>query len=140
MTIVEGLTIFALIAGPVVAVYVTRWFDRSRAAKERQLDVFRELMRTRRGTLALSPDHVKALNLVEIEFYGSSSVLDAHRALLGHFYAADGALASTIQNGLSSIPPFLANYSPQWPLSLAMDALNSLTFSAAAMLQPCGNR
>jgi hypothetical protein len=86
---VEGLTIFALIAGPVASVLITRWFDRSRAAKDRQLDVFRELMRTRRGTLALSPDHVKALNLVEIEFYGSKFVLDAHRALIGHFAAAD---------------------------------------------------
>jgi hypothetical protein len=66
MTLVEGLTIFALIVGPVAAVCITRWLDQARVVKDRQLDVFRALMRTRKA--AQSPDHVNALNLVEIDF------------------------------------------------------------------------
>jgi hypothetical protein len=83
MTIVEGLTIFALIAGPIVAVLITRWFDQSRVIKDRQLDVFRALMRTRKA--ALSPDHVNALNLVEIDFYGSKPVPATYKELIRHF-------------------------------------------------------
>jgi hypothetical protein len=41
------------------------------------------LMRTRKA--ALSPDHVNALNLVEIDFYGSKSVRAAHSELIRHF-------------------------------------------------------
>lgn len=68
----EILTLIALIAGPVVAVLIARNMDTRRAKHERRMDVFRTLMRTRRTTL--SPDHVGALNLVEVEFKDKPTV------------------------------------------------------------------
>jgi len=46
------------------------------------MDVFRTLMRTRR--VRLNPDHVGALNLVEIEFYGEDAVIESWRAYWNH--------------------------------------------------------
>jgi len=68
-------TIIAVLVGPIAAVLVTRWTDNRRIERDRRMDVFRNLMRTRR--LRLSPDHVAALNLVEIEFYRIPSVIEA---------------------------------------------------------------
>lgn len=72
-----ALTILAILAGPIVAVWITRRLDDRRLKQTRRMDVFRTLMRTRRVTL--SPDHVGALNLVEIEFQDEKSVIDAWR-------------------------------------------------------------
>ena len=43
-------------------------------------------MRTRR--MRLSPDHVGALNLVEIEFYGEAPVIEAWKAYWVHLHLA----------------------------------------------------
>lgn len=83
MTTVELLTILALIAGPILAVLVTRIIDRYRMKRDRRLDVFRTLMCTRRTPV--SPDHVRALNLVEIEFQSVPPVLDAWEQLFRRF-------------------------------------------------------
>ncbi|BET66747.1 hypothetical protein ASA1KI_16650 [Opitutales bacterium ASA1] len=62
--------IVAVFSGPFLAVLVT---ERSRLKKEkrnRQIHVFRTLMSTRASTL--SPTHVEALNLIDIEFDSKS--------------------------------------------------------------------
>lgn len=83
---VLGLAIvFATLLGPVLAVLVTRHLDNSRRVSERRLDIFRSLMATRRATL--SPDRIKALNLVEIEFYGVKPVENAHQDVMAHINA-----------------------------------------------------
>jgi hypothetical protein len=74
--------VFATLAGPVLAVLVTRRIDESRHQHERRLEVFRALMANRRAILA--PDKVKALNLVEIEFYGVKPVEIAHQEVMKH--------------------------------------------------------
>ena len=61
----EILTVIALVAGPVIAVITSRCIDTFRAKRDRRMDIFRTLMRTRRSTLSV--DHVGALNLVEID-------------------------------------------------------------------------
>jgi hypothetical protein len=81
-TILGLAVVFATLAGPVLAVLVTRSIDESRQADERRLEVFRSLMATRRSTL--SEDKVKALNLVEIEFYGEKAVELTHREVMNH--------------------------------------------------------
>lgn len=83
MTTNEILTLIALVAGPVCAVFITRHLDDQRAFKARRMDVFRTLMRTRRAVL--SQDHIGALNLVEIEFAEDQKVLTAWKALFTHF-------------------------------------------------------
>ena len=59
---VEFMTIIALIAGPVIAVIITRFCDEAREAKRRKWEIFRTLMRTRREQL--TTDFVGALNLI----------------------------------------------------------------------------
>jgi len=59
--------VIATLAGPVLAVIVTRIVDDGRLRRTRQMEVFRTLMASRRTPLSI--DRVKALNLVEIEFY-----------------------------------------------------------------------
>jgi len=66
----------------VLAVLVTRWLDNKRRASDRRLDTFRALMASRR--VLLSPDKVRALNLVEIDFYGIKPVEDAYREVMTH--------------------------------------------------------
>jgi len=66
-------TIVAVFLGPIFAVLVTPWVDNERLKQNRRMEVFRTLLRTRR--IRLNPDHVGALNLVEIEFYGEKGVL-----------------------------------------------------------------
>lgn len=63
------LTIAAIIAGPILAVQAEKWIERSREHRGRRVWLFRELMATR-GT-RLSPRHVEALNIVELEYHPS---------------------------------------------------------------------
>jgi hypothetical protein len=79
----EMLTIIALVAGPIMAVLITRHLDDSRTYRARRMDVFRTLMRTRRAIL--TPDHIGALNLVEIEFAKDLSVMAAWKLLFTNF-------------------------------------------------------
>lgn len=76
----EWLTIIAIIAGPCVGVYLTRCLDDYKDKKQRRIDIFRTLMRTR--GVRLSYDHVGALNLVEVEFADKKDVIDAWKAYL----------------------------------------------------------
>ncbi len=79
----QVVSIVAIVVGPVVAVLITIWLTRQTQKKDRQLEVFRKLMMTRR--IPLSPEHVGALNLVEIEFHGVEKVLTPYKALMTHF-------------------------------------------------------
>ncbi len=73
-------TIIAVLAGPVLAVLITRRVDATRADKDRKFDIFRTLMRTR--MVPLNWEHVGALNLVEVEFVDHPQVVDAWKAYL----------------------------------------------------------
>ena len=78
----EILTLIALFAGPVIAVIIARNMDARRAKRERRMDIFRTLMRTRRSRLM--PDHVGSLNLVEIEFKDETAVITEWKAYFEH--------------------------------------------------------
>ncbi len=74
------VSVAAILLGPILAVFVTRYVDGYRAAKERRLNIFRTLMRTRLTPVQL--EHVGALNLVELEFISYPEVINAWRAYL----------------------------------------------------------
>jgi hypothetical protein len=78
----EWISLAAILLGPILAVLATRYLDDRRASHEQRLSVFRTLMRTRRTPTV--PDHVGALNLVEIEFDKDPHVLAAWRELFRH--------------------------------------------------------
>lgn len=62
--------IFAVIAGPILAVQAQKYIESIRESKNRKLRIFHTLMSTRATRLA--PDHVAALNMIDIEFYGKT--------------------------------------------------------------------
>ncbi len=77
------ITTLAIIVGPLAAVLVTVSLERRRRNYERRHNVFRSLMKTRRT--ALSPEHVEALNLIEIEYHGNTNVQASYKKLFEYF-------------------------------------------------------
>lgn len=69
MGINEWLLITGTVLGPILAVQAQKWLERSREAKNRREWVFLQLMATRQQRLSL--DHVRALNSIDLTFYGS---------------------------------------------------------------------
>ena len=82
MQVMEIITVLAIIIGPISAVIITRKMGEYRETRERKLDIFRSLMRTR--NTRVSQDHVNALNLIEMEFYKSIAIGSNYRAYLDH--------------------------------------------------------
>jgi hypothetical protein len=86
----DWINIVAILVAPLVAVQLSLWLERRKQRRLRQLETFRTLMATRASGLA--PDHVKALNMIDVEFYGSDkgskAVLQAWRAYLDHLNMA----------------------------------------------------
>jgi len=82
----EWLMLLAVLLSPFIAVYANIIIERRRQRRERRLLIFKTLMATRAS--GLSPDHVQALNMIDIEFYGkdkkSKEVLQAWKSYLDH--------------------------------------------------------
>lgn len=70
-------TIVAIVYGPIKAVEMTRQKDRDRDHEARKRQILAALMRTRRITM--HPDHVGALNQIQLEFLEHPSVITAYR-------------------------------------------------------------
>lgn len=68
MTISDWLMIGAVLLAPLVAVQVQKYIEVSREKRQRKMNTFHTLMATRAARL--SPAHVQALNMIDIEFYG----------------------------------------------------------------------
>ncbi|MBB4303008.1 hypothetical protein GGD81_002046 [Rhodobium orientis] len=82
MTLVEILTIAGIVIGPLAAVLIAQHLQNRKEKRERRMNVFRTLMRTRRTPMTL--EHVGALNLIEIEFADKKQIIDAWRRLFEH--------------------------------------------------------
>lgn len=89
MTTVEVITILAILAGPVLAVQAQKWLENFREKKNRKLHIFRTLMATRAAAAKISAEHVRALNMIDIEFYHDSKVKEAWKEYLDHLYDKD---------------------------------------------------
>ncbi|MHA7874630.1 DUF6680 family protein [Roseivivax sp.] len=74
------ITTLAIVMGPICAVLIAQYFQNRKEKRERKLNVYRSLMAARKT--ALSPQRVEALNLVDVEFAGSSQVLAALNELM----------------------------------------------------------
>jgi hypothetical protein len=83
-TLVPILTLLAIATTPITSVFVTRRIDHRRESRNRQVDIFRTLMRTRR--VPMSADHVGALNVIEIEFANDAGIVAAWRELSKHLH------------------------------------------------------
>ncbi len=83
----DWLTIFAVISGPLIGIQVQKRIESLRDRRGRQLYIFRALMATR--ATPLHPDHVTALNLIDIDFSErrrkEKSVVRSWRVLLDQY-------------------------------------------------------
>ena len=68
MTLTDWVIASATLIGPILAVQAQKWVERSREARNRKLTVFHMMMATRGARL--SGDHVRALNMIDLTFYG----------------------------------------------------------------------
>ncbi len=82
MSLVEWLTIVAIVVGPLAAVSITLWRDRRNEVTRRERDILASLMRTRSSRL--SAEHVGALNLVQLEFHGRATIITAYKQYIEH--------------------------------------------------------
>ncbi|MDQ1353744.1 MAG: hypothetical protein QG657_4051 [Acidobacteriota bacterium] len=82
--------IIAVILSPLIAVQISVWLQRRREDQNTRLWVFKTLMSTRASRL--SENHVHALNMIDLEFYGQSkkskAVIEAWKAY--HYHLSNG--------------------------------------------------
>ena len=83
MTISYWLVIIAVIVGPILAVQIQKFIENRNTIKERKMHIFKTLMATRATTV--SPLHVEALNMIDIEFHNDNKIVDAWKLLLDNF-------------------------------------------------------
>ncbi len=65
----DWVMVIAVLMGPVLAVQAQKIVEKMRDKRNRRLQIFKTLMSTRAERV--SREHVQALNLIDIEFYGS---------------------------------------------------------------------
>lgn len=86
-----ALTIAAIIAAPITALWVQRKGDERQALRKRREEIFRALWINRARPVYLA--RVDALNMIDVEFYGQKKVIEAWADLLAHYntnYQAQG--------------------------------------------------
>ena len=71
--------------------------DNHNAGKQRKFDIFKTLLATRADTLSL--EHVKALNSIDLEFYGESDICSSWELYRKHLNSP----AKGIQKGVQEI-------------------------------------
>ena len=76
--------VLAVLLAPILAVQIQKWLEHYRAKRERQLKIFKTLMASR--ATSLSPAHVEALNLIDLEFHGDKfkKIRKAWKTYLDH--------------------------------------------------------
>jgi len=78
-----GLTVLAIIAAPITALWVQRKGDDRRAARARKEAIFRTLWTNRARPAYIT--RVDALNMIDVEFFGERKILDAWADLFAHY-------------------------------------------------------
>ncbi len=64
------VTILATLISPLLAVQTQKIIERYNEKKSLKIDIFKQLMATRAPNSRLSGDHVRALNMIDLAFYG----------------------------------------------------------------------
>jgi hypothetical protein len=95
-TIILLVTIWAIVYGPAHAVEITRRQDSIRDALARKRRILSTLMRTRR--VVMDPDHVGALNEIQLEFSDDNSVISAFRAYIANLSDTVPAPGNALEN------------------------------------------
>jgi hypothetical protein len=92
-------TIVAIIYGPIKAVDITRKRDLERDAELRKRQILSTLMRTRK--MVVHPDHVGALNQIQLEFFNNGPVIAAYRSYIANLSETVPKPGNDLQNFLT---------------------------------------
>ena len=84
MTFVDGVTVAALILGPVAAVLVSIWVQNRKEKRQNQLAIFTALLTTSKFN-PLAPENIQAMNMIDIVFHDKSTVRRVRRELFELF-------------------------------------------------------
>jgi hypothetical protein len=86
VTISDVVMVIAALLAPLLAIQAQKYLESRRQARDRKLAIFKTLMATR--ATPLSPYHVEALNMIDVEFYGrrkkDKNVIQAWKSYLDH--------------------------------------------------------
>jgi hypothetical protein len=81
------LSVLAIMAAPISALWIQRKIEDDKALRHRRQAIFNALWVNRRRQFWVA--RVDALNMIDIEFIGHQSVLDAWQALFAHYVRTD---------------------------------------------------
>lgn len=81
-TALSWLTVLAILIGPIAAVQVQKWIELIRTKNANKLSIFKTLMATR--TARISFEHVRALNMIDLDFYGDTKIIEAWKIYRDH--------------------------------------------------------
>lgn len=81
------VTVVAILLAPIIALRVQTKLEAAKEKRQRKLIIFKTLIAT--YATRVSPDHIQALNMINIEFYGIESVLDSWRLYHQHLITPD---------------------------------------------------
>lgn len=76
--------VIAIILAPLIALQVSQVVEQWKEKRRRRFEIFKTLMSTRGTNLA--PQHVEALNLIDVEFYNRKQVIEAWRQYYNHLH------------------------------------------------------
>ena len=79
----DWLVIIAIIIGPILAIQIQKFIEDKKERKKQKMQIFKTLMATR--ATPLSPLHVEALNMIDIEFYNNKEITEKWKLLLDNF-------------------------------------------------------
>lgn len=91
MHISDWLNVLAILFSPLIALQVSKRLDEQKERRQRKMWVFYTLMATRNARV--SPEHVRALNSIDIEFTKEMAVTLAWKAYLDHLNNSSPDLA-----------------------------------------------
>lgn len=71
----DWVNVLAILLGPILAVQAQSFIENKREKKQRKLEILKTLIATKSQPQMY--EHVRALNLINIEFYGNKKVISA---------------------------------------------------------------
>jgi hypothetical protein len=80
--VIGVLTIVAILISPITALWLQKKAENYNEEKQRKLGIFKTLLATRANTVI--PEHVQALNMIDIEFYKQKEITDCWNIYRDH--------------------------------------------------------